>query len=237
MRTGYMKTTNVNQADTTAWATVTGFDISTTEPTGTAARYLIKPDGGSWMKYNSTSGTFEAAATQTPTAESVLSEGNTKAELLAIASAEKMATFAGKKADIFVGVSADDTATEMPTFTYFDFIGTTGTTVLESTVTSDAIKLTNTGKAVDILDIKTVTTATANAAATVNASIMSENGEWSEWKEYTKYVTSPATKAVSIKLQGKLSVDTVGTAEASILSATIKHRTEDIAVFTEGTGT
>lgn len=237
MRTGYMKTTNVNQADATAWATVTGFDISTTEPTGTAARYLIKPEGGSWMKYNSTSGTFEAAATQTPTAESALSEGNTKAELLAITSAEKMAAFAGKKADVFVGVSADDTATTMPTFTYFDFVGTTGSTVLETTVTSDAIKLTNTGKAVDILDIKAATAVTANAAAVVNASIMNENGEWSEWNEYTKYVTSPATKAVSIKLQGKLSVDTVGTAEASIASVTVKHRTEDIAVFTEGTGT
>ena len=237
MRTGYMKTTNANQADATAWATVTGFDISTTEPTGTAAKYVIRPAGGNWMKYNSTSGQFEAVATQTPTAESVLEEGNTKAELLAVTSAEKLAAFAGKKADIFVGVSAGDTATTMPTFAYFDFVGTTGATVLETTVTSDTIKLTNTGKAVDILDIKTTTATTANAAATVNASILNENGDWSEWDEYTKYVTSPATKAVSIKLQGKLSVDTVGTAEASLSNVTIKHRTEDVAVFTEGTGT
>lgn len=237
MRTGYMKTTNVNQADATLWATVAGFDISTTEPAGTKAKYLVRPAGGSWMKYNTTTATFEAAATQTPTAESALAEGNTKAELLAVTSAEKLAIFAGKKADIFVGVSAADTATVMPTFSYFDFKGTTGSTVLETTVTSDAIRLTETGKAVEILDIKTVTTATANAAVDVNASIQNENGEWSDWKEYTDYITSPATKAVSIKLQGKLTVDTVGTAEASLTSVTVKHRTEDVAVFTEGTGT
>lgn len=237
MRTGYIKTTNVSQGDATNMSAVKSIEVVSTEPTGTSARYLLKPDGGSWMKYNTTSGAFEAAATQTPTDASALSEGNTKAEVQAITSTEKLAIFAGKKVDVFVGISADDTATEMPTFTNIIFHGTTGSTVLETKVTSDAIKLTETGKAVEILDIKTVTSYTANASAAVNVSVQNENGEWSEYADYTKYITSPATKAVSIKFQGKLTVDSVGTAEASISSVTIKHRTEDVAVFTEGTGT
>lgn len=237
MRTGYIQTTNVSQGDATNMSTVKSIEVVSTEPTGTSARYLLKPDGGNWMKYNTTSGAFEAAATQTPTDTSALSEGNTKAEVQAITSTEKLAVFAGKKVDVFVGVSADDTATEMPTFTNIIFHGTTGSTVLETKVTSDAIKLTETGKAVEILDIKTVTSYTANASAAVNVSVQNENGEWSEYADYTKYITSPATKAVSIKFQGKLTVDSVGTAEASISSVTIKHRTEDVAVFTEGTGT
>ena len=237
MRTGYIKTTNVSQADATNFSTVTGIQITATEPTGTAARYVLKPAGGEWMHYNSTLSAFEAVATQELTAASVLEEGNTKAELEAISDAEKLAVFAGKKADVFVAISANDEAMAMPSLTSLQFTGRTGATTLAANYTSDAIRLTATGRPVEIMSITVDKSATANASATLQAAIQNESNEWTDWAEYTSFVTSPATKAVAIKFKGVLTVDSVGTAEAALGSVTIKHRVEDSAVFAEGTGT
>lgn len=234
-KTALVLTTTISQIDCSQMSAVTGLAIVSTEPANTTTKYALKTAAGAWRRWNTTSSAWENLPTQSITATSLLTEGNTKAELLAIAAAN-LQWMAGSKLDAAVALSMTDAATEPPSLTSITANGTTGSTVYEKVITSDSIALSTTGSAVDILDIQTEKTEVAGGTVQVKASIQSNDNSWSDWKTVENYVTTPATAAKAIKLQAILTAPTINVSQASLASVSVKHRTDNVAVFAEGTG-
>lgn len=234
-KTALVLTTTASQIDCSQMSAITGLAIVSTEPANTTTKYAIKTAAGTWKKWNTTSSAWENVATQALTADSVLSEGNTRAELLAVPVAS-LQWLAGSKIDTGVAFSMTDAATEPPSLTSITINGTTGATVYEKIITSDSIALASADAAVDILDIQVEKTEVAGGTVAVLASIQGNDNAWSTFKSYDSYVTTPATKAKAIKLQAVLTAPTINVSQAALASVSVKHRTDNVAVFAEGTG-
>jgi hypothetical protein len=164
-----------------------------------------------------------------------LSEGNTKTQLQALTAAQLL-TFAGSKVDMAVAMTMTDSATTPPTLTSIVMNGTTGANRYTETIVSDSIPLSSIDSPVEILAATVQKTEVSGGTVQVNASIQDNSGNWSSWADINSYVTTPATKAKAIKLQAVLTAPTINTSQASLASVSIKHRTDDVAVFAEGVG-
>lgn len=233
-RTALIQTTTANAKDLSNFSTVSSIAIVASEPTNTKLTYVFKADDGNWQKYDTSSSTWKDVATQSLTAESVVSEGNTTADVTALTSTA-LAAFVGKTVNIAVGMEMDADAEEAPSLTSITFAGETGATVTTKTVDSNAINLTDSGKPCEILSIDVNKTEESGGTVQVLASINDGSG-WGDYAEYSTYVTSPATKATAIKFRAVLTAPTIGTSIAKIDSVSINHRTDGVAVFSEGTG-
>ena len=234
-KTALVLTTTISQIDCSQMSSVTDMAIVSTEPANTTTKYALKTAIGTWKKWNTVSSAWENVATQVPTADSVLSEGNTRAELLAVP-AGSLQWLAGTKIDVAVALTMADAATEPPSLTSITVNGITGGTVYEKTITSDSIQLSSTDTAVDILAIQVEKTEVAGGSVSVTASIQSNDNAWSEFRSIETYVTTPPTKAKAIKLQAILTAPTINVSQAALAGVSVKHRTDNVAVFAEGTG-
>lgn len=226
-------TTAASAADVTDFPTVTGVTINATEPEGTATRYLFKI-GGSWKKYDTLNQQWADAATQELTAASVMEEGNTKAEINALA----QAAFAGWAGNtVHVAAAMQTINANQPSITSIQVKGQAEGQQTVETTYSDTVTLADVP--VEILDINADTEVSDGGSVQILASIlggtMDENG-WSEYKPYTDYVTSPATSAKAIKFKFIKTAPNVGVSMATIKSVSVKHRTDNVAVFSEGVG-
>lgn len=226
-------TTAASAADVTDFPTVTGVVITATEPEGTATRYLFKI-GGSWKKYDTLNQQWADATTQELTAASVMEEGNTKAEINALATAA-FAGWAGNT--VHVAAALQTTNANQPSITSIQVKGQAEGQQTVETTYSDTVTLADVP--VEILDINADTEVSDGGSVQVLASIlggtMDENG-WSEYKPYTDFVTNPATSAKAIKFKFVKTAPNVGVSTATIKSVSVKHRTDNVAVFSEGTG-
>lgn len=234
-KTALVLTTTISQIDCSQMSAITGLAIVSTEPANTTTKYAFKTASGVWRRWNTTSSAWENLPTQSITATSLLSEGNTKAELLAVAVAN-LQWLAGAKIDAAVAFTMTDTAAEPPSLTSITANGTTASTVYEKVITSDSITITSVDSAVDILDIQVEKTEVAGGTVQVKASIQGNDNNWSDWKTVENYVTTPATEAKAIKLQAVLTAPSINVSQASLASVSVKHRTDNVAVFAEGTG-
>ena len=234
-RTALIKTTTASQLNCAEMSVVKGIEITSTEPTGTTVRYVTKVDDGTWKKFNPTSNAWENVATQVLTAASVLSEGNTKAELQALTST-LLATFAGNKINFGVAMSADETAADVPSIEKIVINGQTSSTVTQTIVASDVIQMAATSGCVEISTIEVEKTELNGGIVTVQASTQDASEAWSDYVGYETLLTTPATAARAIKFRAILNAPTPGTSQATITSVAIKHRTDNIAVFAEGEG-
>ena len=234
-RTALIQTTTANAKDCSNFSTVSGITIEASEPTNTKLTYVFRADDGNWQKYDTSSSTWKDVATQSLTAESVVSEGNTTADVTALTSTA-LAAFAGKMVNIAVGMEMDADATEAPSLTSITFAGETGATVTTKSVDSDAINLTDSGKPCEILAIDVSKTEESGGTVQVLASI-NDGSSWGEYADYSTYITSPATKATAIKFRAVLTAPNIGTSVAKINSVSVNHRTDGVATFSEGTGT
>ena len=234
-RTALIQTTTANAKDLSNFSTVSRIAIVASEPTNTKLTYVFKADDGNWQKYDTSSSTWKDVATQSLTAESVVSEGNTTADVTALTSTA-LAAFAGKTVNIAVGMEMDADATEAPSLTSITFAGETGATVTTKSVDSDAINLTDSGKPCEILAIDVSKTEESGGTVQVLASI-NDGSSWGEYADYSTYITSPATKATAIKFRAVLTAPNIGTSVAKINSVSVNHRTDGVATFSEGTGT
>jgi len=234
-RTALIQTTTANAKDLSNFSTVSSIAIVASEPTNTKLTYVFRADDGNWQKYDTSSSTWKDVATQSLTAESVVSEGNTTADVTALTSTA-LAAFAGKMVNIAVGMEMDADATEAPSLTSITFAGETGATVTTKSVDSDAINLTDSGKPCEILAIDVSKTEESGGTVQVLASI-NDGSSWGEYADYSTYITSPATKATAIKFRAVLTAPNIGTSVAKINSVSVNHRTDGVATFSEGTGT
>ena len=235
MRTALARTNAATALNLENYSTVTGLAIESEEPSGTSAKYLMAIDGGDWETYDSGTSTWVSAATQAITASSVLSEGNTKAELLALTSTA-LDRFAGHTVDVAVAMSQSDTTNNIPSVTSINFGGQSNDRVTRKTVEGPEISLTELNAEVEIIDITVDKEEAAEGTATILAATKDHNGNWSEYQPYTDLLTSPATVAKSIKFKAVLDAPNPGVSSATIRSVSIRHRTDNVAVFSEGTG-
>ena len=164
----------VTPLDCTALTQVDGVTVTGTEPSGTSRRVAFKVDG-TWYKLSgSGSVTLSALTTQTLTADSLLSEGNTVTE---IAAATSIAGFVGKSVYVAVALMAPGDAAEMPTL-HLEIVGKSNANQTTLSETSAAISLAS--EAVEVIDLSAAVTASGGASATVTVSLQ-QNGTWSSF--------------------------------------------------------
>ncbi len=225
---GLIITTAASEADSSTFPTITGIEIAAEEPENTATRYVFKIND-TWLHYADSA--WSDVDTQSITASSVMTEGNTMAEINALA-ASAFTDWQGKKVNVAVALETTDTSVQ-PTITSIKVKGESGSQQLTETVNHTALSLAD--KDVEILDISVDSSTVGSGTVDVQASIC-QGGSWGEYTSYKNLVTSPATTASAIKFRSVLTVKTVGSDQATIKSISIKHRTDNVTVFSEGTG-
>lgn len=234
-RTALIKTTAASQRDCSSFSTVSGIVITASIPTGCDMKFAVKIDDGTYKKYNTTTAAWVDLPTQAMTATSLLSEGNTKTELEALTSVA-LAGFAGKTVNFAVAISMSDTATDSPSITSIKISGQTGSTVTQKIVESDPITLAESSGAVEILNVEISKTEISGGTVQVLASVQDAGGSWAGYVDYSNLNVSPAPTGKAVKFKAILNAPTPGTSVAKINSVSIKHRTDNVAVFSEGTG-
>lgn len=234
-RTALIKTTTASQQDCAKFSTISSIAITAETPTGTDTRFAVKIADGNWQKYDTSAKAWADLTTQDITGASLMSEGNTKAELEALTNTA-LDSMAGKVVNFAVALSMEDSAEEAPTISGIEIDGKSGATVTTETIESTVFDLSDTGDAVEILSIDVEKTEENGGSITVYASTQDSGGSWTDYREYSSLVTSPATTAKAIKFKAVMTVKTPGTSVATLDSVTIKHRTDNVAVFSEGTG-
>ena len=228
-----MTTTDANHISTSDIPTLTGFEVKETCPSGTATRYVVKATDGNWQKYSGTA--WADVATQELTAASVMSEGNTAAELNAIAAAG-MTGFTGKAIDVAAALQTDGDT--MPTIESFAVKGESGSKVTTKTTDTVAFDTTSDeGDPTDIISINVEKTEVDGGKVQVLASIKDATGTWSNYADIDTYITSPATKAAGIKFRVVQTVDSIGKSTSAVQSITIKHGMNSFTALAEGTCT
>jgi hypothetical protein len=226
-------TTTANRADVSDFPTLTGFAVDETTPDGTSTRYLIKTndESATWQKYDTSSSAWTDAATQEITPASVMTEGMSKTELEAVPSSA-MTGFVGKQIDVAAAMQTTNDNT--PTITSVTVKGESGATVKSDVVDYPSITL-NDHNAVDILDITVTKKEVGGGKVKVSASIQGADGNWGKYQDYTTYLGETTTQAKAIKFRAEFSVLTIGTDVATLTSIEVRSRTDNVAVFTEGT--
>lgn len=220
--------------DCTPLSTISGFTISGTVPTGCDVRTLFSVDAGAtWNKLTIASGaaTFTATTTQAITADSVIAEGNTIAELQTVTSCAEMA---GKT--VYVAVAMQSSGDSVPTFG-IKANGLIGTDVTTKTVESPEYTLASSN--VEIIKA-TVDSATADGGSvTVQASLYTTTtttgddgtatttGTWSDYQAITAIKTQ---KAAKIKFKATYTATVIGTSTATLASVTVLHKSSDASV-------
>lgn len=201
----------------TNYNAVNSISVSGVEPENTKRRLAFKV-GDKWNKLAISSGkaTLSALPTQTITADSVLKEGNTVAE---VASATSIPDFAGKIVYPAIALYADSKASVMPT------LG------LKANATTTAEKYTQeeysqeyhlSDVPVSIVSLKADITAKGAASAAVTVSL--KNGD--NWGDYIDLEKAIGQKATDIKFRTIYTVTkTDGSESASLNNVTCTYTT------------
>lgn len=209
---------------------VTGFNISGIEPANTSRHVAFKVDDV-WNKLAISSGTASLTAleTQEITADSLIAEGNTVAELQSVTDCTP---FVGKLVYPAVALYADSSAEVMPTF------GMTVNALIDTTVNvysftdySQEYAISD-GDDVSIISLVAETELKGNGKVDITARIKS-NGEWSEYMSLNAVQMKQAS-AIQLKAVYTVS-NTDGSDSAKITSVVIKYNTAGAVTSTSTT--
>ena len=218
-----IKTTAATAIDCTHIERVTGIKIDSVEPENTVTRYLISIDGGKWRKYNGGAWTFTTE--QDLTAESVLAEGNTKEELIAL-NETALTVIAGTVVDVAVAMKIEGNA-ELPSVAEFKFNGRNAQ-IKKDIIYSNVIEL---GKeAVGITGIEVAKSESSSGAVEVLASVKNDADEWSDYVNYNKI----NGKAKAIRFKAEVEADRPGISTAILNNVKIHHWENAKTAATEG---
>lgn len=218
-----IKTTAATAIDCSHIEKVTGIAIDSAEPENTQTRYLISVDGGKWRKYNG--GAWSFANEQELTADSVLEEGNTKAELTAL-NQSSLTAFAGKVIDVAVAMSVDNLA-EMPSVNKFEILGK-NTKIKKDLIYSNVIELSK--DAVGITGIDISKSESSGGIIEIYASVQNNSDEWSPYIRYDEITC----KAKAIRFKAEIEVDRPSVSTAILNSVKVHHWQSGKSAATEG---
>ena len=199
---------------------ITGFNIAGIEPENTSRHVAFKVDDV-WNKLTISSGTAELTAleTQEITADSLIAEGNTVAELQSVTDCTP---FVGKLVYPAVALYADADAEVMPTF------GMTVNALIDTTVNvytytdySQEYAISD-GDDISIISLVAETELKGNGKVDITARIKT-GGEWSE---YMSLNSVQMKQASAIQLKAVYTVqNTDGSDSAKITGVVIKYNT------------
>ena len=207
-----IKTTAATAIDCSHIERVTAIEIDSAEPNNTETRYLLSIDGEKWRKHDGNAWVFTNE--QEITAKSVLDEGNTKAELLALTE-DKLAAFAGKTVDVAVAMRIGNNA-ELPSISRFNVIGR-NSQIKRNIIYSDVFILGD--ESVGILNIDESKIENSGGAVEVYASAQNETGEWSDYVPLKKV----SKKAKAIRFKADFEVNKPGISTAVLNNVKIQH--------------
>ena len=200
---------------------VNGVALAGTQPSSTDRRLAFGVDG-TWYKLTGTGTmTLTALATQTLTADSLLSEGNTVAE---VAAATLISGFVGKQVYVAFALYAPGDATSFPTLQISGVVGKSNTD--QTTRSEVSAPITLASEPVELIDLSAAVTATDGAAATVTVALQ-QNGSFGDYMPLT---TARRQKATAIKFKADYSVASIGSGSAKVTKASATYRTNNSAV-------
>ena len=220
-----IKTTSATSVDCSHIEKVTGIAIDSSEPENTQTRYLLSIDGGKWRKYTGTAWTF--ADEQEITADSVLSEGNTKAELTALTE-NALTAFGGKMIDVAVAMQIGNNA-DLPSINKFELTGE-NSQIKKDIFYSNVFILGN--DAVGITDIDISKRENSGGAVELYAALQNDANEWSDYVRCDKI----NGKAKAIRFKAEIEVDKPGISTAILDNVKIQHWQSGKAATIEGKG-
>ncbi len=216
-------TTKATAIDCTHIERVTGIKITSAEPLNTLTRFVTRIKGGNWQAFKN--GAWSDVDTQDLTAESVITEGNSKTELTALSETE-LSAFAGKEIDVAVAMQVASGA-DYPSVSKFEIAGS-NSQIKKDYFYSDVIKLSD--NAVGIIDIDAVQTANSGGAVNVYASTRNDAGQWSNYVSYE----NASNSANAIRFKAEVEIDRPGISIAQLESITIQHLTSSKSGSVEG---
>ena len=228
-----LTTTASNRLNLAGIPTLLNFKISESVPSGTATRYLVKRNDSNWQKYDTAKKKWVNAATQALTPASVMSQGNTAAEINAVP-ASALTPFVAKTMDVAAGMQT--TTGTLPTIQSFTVNGQSGSSLYSETKDYPSIELSK-KQPVEILDIKVNKKTTGRGTVSVAAAIQDSAGNWSSYQDYTAYIGKNVTQAKAIKFRATFTVVNVGQDSTTLDSIEVTSRSDNTYVFTEGTST
>ena len=223
IKNALIKTTPATAIDCTHIEQVTGIAIDSSEPNNTQTRYLISVDNGKWRKF--TNGVWDFATEQDLTADSVLAEGNTKAELIAL-NETNLSAFAGKVIDVAVAISVENNA-EIPTLEKFEIVGQ-NLQIKKDIIFSDVIKLSD--NTVGITGVDVAKTESSGGAVNVFASVLNDANEWTDYVEYEK----TPNKGKAIRFKAEVEADRPGISTAVLSNIKVHHWQDAKSAAVEG---
>lgn len=205
-------------------STVSGFAVAGVEPEKTKRRVAFKVDD-KWNKLTVTSGTaaLTPLTTQDITADSILEEGNTAAEISSVTSCPPMV---GKLVYPAVALYADESATVMPTF------GLTVKAAIDTTVNvytyTDYSQEYSLGRDdVNLVSLVAETETKGGGKVDITARIKTAG----TWSEYQPLNNCQMKQASAVQLKAVYSVQsTDGSDSAAIKSVTVKYSTSGATV-------
>lgn len=203
---------------------VNGFTVDGVEPEKTKRRVAFKVDD-KWNKLTVTSGTaaLTPLTTQDITADSILEEGNTAAEISSVTSCPPMV---GKLVYPAVALYADESATVMPTF------GLTVKAAIDTTVNvytyTDYSQEYSFGRDdVNLVSLVAETETKGGGKVDITARIKTAG----TWSEYQPLNNCQMKQASAVQLKAVYSVQsTDGSDSAAIKSVTVKYSTSGATV-------
>ena len=218
-----LKTTPATAVDCSCVERVTGIVIDSAEPENTLTKFLLSVDGGKWRKFEN--GSWNFSNEQDLTADSVLAEGNTKSELVALTENE-LSAFAGKIIDVAVAFQISNNA-ELPSVTKIEFTGV-NSQIKKNIFFSDILKLSN--ESVKINGIDVAKTENSGGAVNVFASVQNDAGDWSDFVSCEKI----KDKGKAIRFKAEMEVDRPGVSTAILNNVKIHHWQDDKTATVEG---
>ena len=218
-----IKTTAATAIDCTHIESVTKILIDSAEPENTQTKYLLSVDGGKWRKFFN--GAWDFAEEQELTAESILSEGNTKAELQAL-TADNLTAFAGKIINFAVAISVGNNA-DLPSINKIELVGN-NSQIKKEIYYSKVFKLAD--ESVGITDIDIAKTEESGGAVNIFASVKNDSDDWSNFVSVDK--VSKQSKAIRFKAE--VEVERPGISTAALNKIKIRHWQSGKSVAAEG---
>ena len=192
---------------------VNGFEIEHNSPNGTEIRICTSVDG-TWY-YIEQDGQLRAIMEQSVTAESVLAEGNSVNELLALTT---IPAFLGKEVGLAIALRSQ-VAGVYPAIK----IGIKGITAEPVTIRTETSPIYALSEETQIIKLDAKTTQENGGSVKVEARIAND-GAQSDWAPISSYI---GRKASSIQYRATLTAAQIGVSTAIIQSVTMQYRSGD----------
>lgn len=194
------------------------FTVTKTIPDGTDARIAFLIDSTVYKLTNST--TLTALTTQSYTADSILEEGNTVAEIEALTD---ISAFVGKKVTPIIALTVPSDATAMPKVN-LKLRGIANTAQNTNTETSPEYTLAT--DPVTIIDAKSSITVADGGSVVVTASLY----DGTTWGSYVELSAIKGQKASKVKFQATYTVTQIGTGSAALASVAVTYNNSNSSV-------